>query len=97
MERAQEAAGQFEGNGIRMMFAEVRDMLQFRYKDAPNRRVRHKLEWMRDYANRAVEEHGLPGEYKVTFPNQRFALLSRLFVPLARIGHDVRSFLWRHR
>lgn len=61
-ERKQEQAGELHGEGVADMFREVRSALPQRYALAPNEAARRKLEWMRDYVNRAVEEHGLPDD-----------------------------------
>jgi hypothetical protein len=66
-EKAEEQAGQYEGSGIQMMFEEMHAMLPLRFKEA-TAKERLKLEWMRDYVNRAIEEHELSATLKVTLP-----------------------------
>lgn len=65
-ERRQEQAGELQGDGIAAMFREVRDALPLRYAQAPHEGAKRKLEWMRDYVNRSVEEHGLSADFKVS-------------------------------
>jgi hypothetical protein len=68
-ERQQEQAGEIHGDGIRDMFREIRSALPLRYASAPHEGAKRKLEWMRDYVNRSLAEHGLPEEFKVSLPN----------------------------
>jgi hypothetical protein len=65
-ERQQEQAGEMHGEGVAEMFREVRTALPLRYSGAPHEGAKRKLEWMRDYVNRSVDEHGLPEEFKVS-------------------------------
>jgi hypothetical protein len=58
-ERKQEQAGELHGDGVAEMFREVRSALPLRYSVAPHEGAKRKLEWMRDYVNRSVDEHGL--------------------------------------
>jgi hypothetical protein len=67
-ERRQEQAGELHGVGVADMFREVRSALPLRYADAPHEGAKRKLEWMRDYVNRCVHEHGLPEDFKVSLP-----------------------------
>ncbi len=66
-EQAEEQAGKYEFSGVQLMFEEMQAMLPLRFQEATPRE-RLKLEWMRDYVNRAVEEHGLPDTLKVVLP-----------------------------
>jgi hypothetical protein len=65
-ERAEEIAGQFQDSGVKMMFDELCRMLPLRLKQADTPKERYKIEWMRDYANDAIKEHGF--DLKVTLP-----------------------------
>lgn len=67
-ERARERAGELHGEGIRELFVELRDVLPVRYKHAPHDGARAKLEWMRDYVNRSIAEHGFGDDLRVTLP-----------------------------
>ncbi|MGH8139282.1 MAG: hypothetical protein ACREVV_14000 [Steroidobacteraceae bacterium] len=67
-ERQQEQAGEIHGEGVAEMFREVRTALPLRYAHAPHERAKQKLEWMRDYVNRSVDEHGLPEDLKISLP-----------------------------
>ena len=67
-ERQQEQAGELHGDGVADMFREVRRALPLRYAHAPHEGAKRKLEWMRDYVNRSVDEHGLPEDFKVLLP-----------------------------
>ena len=67
-ERRQEQAGEIHGEGVAEMFREVRTALPLRYARAPHEGAKRKLEWMKDYVNRSVGEHGLPEDFKVSLP-----------------------------
>lgn len=67
-ERAEEQAGKYEFSGIQQMFEELQRMLPLRFQEA-TAREKVKLEWMRDYINRAIEEHELPVTFRVTLPS----------------------------
>jgi hypothetical protein len=68
-ERAAEQAGEIHGEGMREMFIELRDVLPLRYAHAPHEGARRKIEWMRDYVNRSLSEHGLGDELWVQLPD----------------------------
>jgi hypothetical protein len=65
-ERRQEQAGELHGDGVADMFREVRSALPVRYARAPHEGAKRKLEWMRDYVNRSVDEYGLSADFKVS-------------------------------
>jgi hypothetical protein len=67
-ERQQEQAGELHGEGVADMFREVRSALPVRYAHAPHEGAKRKLEWMRDYVNRSVDEHRLSKDFKVSLP-----------------------------
>jgi len=67
-ERRQEQARELHGEGVADMFREVRSALPLRYAHAPHEWAKRKLEWMRDYVNRSVVEHGLSEDFKVSLP-----------------------------
>jgi hypothetical protein len=53
-------------DGVPDMFAELREMLPLRYKNVTDDRQRSKIEWMAEYVNDSITEHGLPKEWKVS-------------------------------
>jgi hypothetical protein len=87
-ERQQEQAGELHGAGVADMFREVRSALPLRYTHAPHGGAKRKLEWMRDYVNRAVDEHGLSEDFKVSLPKPR--RVEKLREMLRRVSGAVR-------
>lgn len=92
-ERQQEQAGELHGEGIRDMFREIRSALPLRYASAPHEGAKRKVEWMRDYVNRSLVEHGLPEEFKVSLPNT--VRSARLRLVAKRVNAVVRSWCRR--
>lgn len=85
-ERQREQAGELHGEGVADMFREVRGVLPLRYAQAPHEGAKRKLEWMRDYVNRAVDEHGLSADFKVSLPKPgRFRQLRQSMERISRV------------
>jgi hypothetical protein len=53
--------------GISNLFDELRRMLPIRFARATTPHQRSKIEWMRDYVNKSIEEQALD-EQKVVLP-----------------------------
>jgi hypothetical protein len=66
-EQAEERAGRYEESGISNLFDELRRMLPIRFARATTAEQRRKIEWMRDYVNKSIEEQALD-EQKVVLP-----------------------------
>jgi hypothetical protein len=93
-ERLQEEAGEFHGNAIQELFQELRAGLPLRFSLAPNDRARRKVEWMRDYVNRTLSQHGLGEEYRVALPlaePPKLGVLAHLGLLLKRMVAWVRG------
>ena len=82
-----------DGSGpfVADMFREVRSALPLRYEHAPHEGAKRKLEWMRDYVNRSVDEHGFSGDFKVSLPKpgclrQLREMVNRVRAVASRLG-----------
>jgi hypothetical protein len=67
-EQIEERAGEHEGSGITHLYEELRAMLPIRFSEGATPEQRRKIEWMRDYVNKSIDEQGL-NEQKVVLPS----------------------------